>query len=123
MRYSSKDIGTLFRSEELELDTFGTLKVFVHAADARSFTVAGRQLGLSSSAVGKAIARLEEHLGVRLLHRSTRTVSLTPEGTCFLERSRRILGEFEAAERDVGSTKEAPSGTLRVSLPLSLIHI
>lgn len=101
------------------MDTFGTLRIFVHAADARSFTVAGRQLGLSSSAVGKAIVRLEEHLGARLLHRSTRTVTLTPEGACFLERSRRILDEFEGAEREVASTRETPSGTLRVSLPLA----
>ena len=103
----------------MALDTVGTLTVFVHAADARNFTAAGRQLGLSSSAVGKAIARLEEHMGVRLLHRSTRTVTLTPEGACFLERSRRILGEFEAAEREVRSTSEAPRGVLRVSLPLA----
>lgn len=101
------------------LDTFGTLKIFVQAADARSFTAAGKQLGLSSSAVGKAIARLEEHLGVRLLHRSTRTVTLTPEGRCFLERGRRILGELEAAEREVAITRQTPSGILRVSLPLA----
>ncbi|MEP7453919.1 LysR family transcriptional regulator [Phyllobacterium sp. SB3] len=101
------------------MDTFGTLKIFVHVADARSFTVAGRQLGLSSSAAGKALTRLEEHLGVRLLHRSTRSVTLTPEGNCFLERSRRILGEFEAAEREVAITRQSPSGTLRVSLPLA----
>ncbi len=101
------------------MDTLGTLKIFVQAADARNFTVAGRRLGLSSSAVGKAIARLEEHLGVRLLHRSTRTVTLTPEGSCFLERSRRILCEFEAAELELASAKETPNGTLRVSLPLA----
>lgn len=101
------------------MDTLGTLRTFVQAADAGSFTVAGRQLGLSSSAVGKAILRLEEHLGVRLLHRSTRTVKLTPEGGCFLERSRRILSELEAAELEVSSTRTTPSGTLRVSLPLA----
>jgi DNA-binding transcriptional LysR family regulator len=101
------------------LDTFGTLKIFVRAADAGNFTAAGQSLGLSSSAVGKAIVRLEEHLGVRLFHRSTRTVTLTPEGACFLERSRRILGELEAAELEVASTRETPSGTLRVSLPLA----
>ncbi len=101
------------------MDTFGTLKIFVRAADAGNFTAAGQSLGLSSSAVGKAIVRLEEHLGVRLFHRSTRTVTLTPEGACFLERSRRILGELEAAELEVASTRETPSGTLRVSLPLA----
>ncbi len=101
------------------MDTFGTLRIFVEAADARNFTAAGRQLGISSSAVGKAIARLEQHLGVRLLHRSTRIVTLTPEGICFVERCRRILGEFEAAELEATSTRDTPSGTMRVSLPLA----
>ena len=101
------------------MDTLGTLRIFVQAADTGSFTVAGRQLGLSPSAVGKAIARLEEHLGVRLLHRSTRSVTLTSEGACFLERSRRILGELEAAELEVANTRTTPTGTLRISLPLA----
>lgn len=103
----------------MQVDTLGTLKIFVQAADAGSFTVAGRQLGLSPSAVGKAISRLEGHLGARLLHRSTRTVTLTPEGGCFLERSRRILGELEAAEMEVSQTRTTPTGTMRVSLPLA----
>lgn len=101
------------------MDTLGTLRIFVQAADARSFTAAGRKLGLSSSAVGKAITRLEEHLGARLFHRSTRTVTLTPEGVLFLERSRRILGELEAAEQEMATARDVPSGTLRVSLPLA----
>lgn len=101
------------------MDTLGTLRIFVQAADAGSFTAAGRQLGLSPSAVGKAILRLEEHLGARLLHRSTRAVTLTPEGGCFLERSRRILGELEAAEREISHTRTTPGGTMRVSLPLA----
>ena len=63
----------------------------------RSFT-AGQQLGISASAVSKAIVRLEERLGVRLFHRSTRTINPTPEGALFLERCRRILHEMEAAE-------------------------
>src|SRR5687768_5716262 len=56
------------------MDHVGALSAFVYAADARSFTVAGQRLGLSSSAIGKAITRLEERLGVRLFHRSTRTI-------------------------------------------------
>src|SRR6202034_1132471 len=57
----------------------GSLNAFVRAAEARSFTVAGRQLGVSSSAIGKAVARMEERLRVRLLHRSTRSITLTAE--------------------------------------------
>jgi DNA-binding transcriptional LysR family regulator len=92
--------------------------VFVRAADSRNFTDAGRQLSLSSSAVGKTIARLEERLGVRLFHRSTRSITLTHEGTLFLESCRRILSEIEAVETEFAQTKGAPRGKLRVSLPL-----
>ena len=100
-------------------DSLGALDAFVRAADARSFTVAGRQLGISSSAIGKAVARLEERLGVRLLHRSTRSVTLTPEGALFLERCRRIFSEIETAEAELAQTRGAPRGRLRVSLPLA----
>ncbi|MDH7795424.1 MULTISPECIES: LysR family transcriptional regulator [unclassified Beijerinckia] len=100
------------------MDHVGALGVFVQAADARSFTTAGHQLGISSSAVGKAITRLEERLGTRLFHRSTRTITLTPEGAMFLERCRRILGEIEAAEMELAQAQGAPRGTLRVSLPI-----
>jgi DNA-binding transcriptional LysR family regulator len=99
-------------------DDIGTMSAFVHAADARSFTIAGQQLGLSSSAVGKAITRLEERLGVRLFHRSTRSITLTEEGAMFLERCRRILGEIELAELELAQTREAPRGRLRISLPI-----
>jgi DNA-binding transcriptional LysR family regulator len=101
------------------MDNLGSLSAFVHAADARSFTIAGRQLGVSSSAIGKAVARLEQRVGVRLFHRSTRTITLTPEGRMFLERCRRILGEIEAAEAELAQTRGAPHGRLRVSLPLN----
>ena len=101
------------------MDSLGSLNAFVQAAEARSFTVAGRQLGVSSSAIGKAVARMEERLGVRLLHRSTRSITLTAEGALFLERCRRIFSEIEAAELELSQTQEAPRGTLRVSLPLS----
>jgi DNA-binding transcriptional LysR family regulator len=100
------------------MDSLGSLNAFVQAAEARSFTVAGRQLGVSSSAIGKAVARMEERLGVRLFHRSTRSVTLTAEGGLFLERCRRIFFEIEAAELELAQTHEAPRGTLRVSLPL-----
>ncbi|MFZ6644583.1 LysR family transcriptional regulator [Undibacterium sp. TJN25] len=100
------------------MDNLGALNVFVRAAETRSFTEAGRQLGVSSSAVGKAIARLEERLGVRLFHRSTRSITLTHEGTVFLESCRRIFSEIEVAEMELAQIKRAPSGRLRVSLPL-----
>ena len=100
------------------MDSLRSLNAFVHAAETRSFTDAGRQLGVSSSAIGKAVARMESRLGARLFHRSTRSVTLTAEGSLFLERCRRIFSEIEAAELELSQTQEAPRGTLRVSLPL-----
>lgn len=100
------------------MDHLGQLSAFVHAAEAQSFTAAGRELGLTSSAVGKAISRLEARLGVRLFHRSTRSLTLTPEGAMFLERCRRIVSELEAAEVELAQTRAAPRGRLRVSLPI-----
>lgn len=100
------------------MDRLGALTAFVQAAETRSFVAAGRQLGVSASAIGKAVARLEERLGVRLFHRSTRSITLTPEGTQFLERCRRIFAEVEAAEQELCATQASARGKLRISLPL-----
>lgn len=99
------------------MESLGSLDVFVRVSASRSFTAAGQQLGISASAVSKAIARLEERLGVRLFHRSTRTVTLTPEGALFHERCRRILYEVESAEAELMQTRQVPRGKLRISLP------
>lgn len=99
------------------MDSLGALNAFVQAVDAGGFTEAGRRLGISPSAVSKAVARLEDRLGTRLFHRSTRSVTLTAEGMLFLERCRRILSEFEAAQSELARTHTAPQGRLRVSLP------
>lgn len=101
------------------METLGSLNVFVMVAETRSFVGAGEVLGISSSAVGKAMARLEKRLGVRLFHRSTRSIAITAEGTMFLERCRRIFSEIEAAEQELSQTLAAPRGRLRVSLPLA----
>ncbi|MBY6344728.1 LysR family transcriptional regulator [Providencia rettgeri] len=100
------------------MDSLNSFTVFVQVAEVRSFVAAGRLLGVSASAVGKSVARLEEKLGVRLFHRSTRSVTLTAEGTLFLQRSRRILAEIEAAEQELSQATTTPRGRLRVSLPL-----
>ncbi|MBN3762394.1 LysR family transcriptional regulator [Burkholderia sp. Ac-20365] len=100
------------------MDRFGSLNVFVRAAETRSFTEAGRQLGISASAVGKAISRLETRLGARLFHRSTRSITLTNEGALFLTRCQRIFEEIEAAESELAHAHAAPRGQLRVSMPM-----
>lgn len=99
------------------MDSLGSIAVFVQAAETRSFTEAGRLQGVSSSAVGKSIARLEARLGVRLFQRTTRSVTLTSEGAMFLERCRKILAEVEAAESELCDASAKPHGRLRISLP------
>jgi DNA-binding transcriptional LysR family regulator len=100
------------------MDHVSGMVIFTRAAETLSFAEAGRQLGLSASAIGKAIARLEARLGVRLFHRSTRSVRLTPEGELFLVRCQRILGEIDEAESELAISRAKPLGRLRVSIPL-----
>jgi len=100
------------------VESLSAIAAFVHAAEMRSYSEAARHLGVSASAVGKSVCRLETRLGVRLLHRSTRSITLTAEGAVFLERCRRILCELESAELELSETRQAPQGRLRISLPL-----
>jgi len=100
------------------MENLGTLSAFVQAAETGSFVAAGRAAGLSASAIGKAISRLETRLGVRLFHRNTRSMVLTEEGRVFLDRCRRIFEEIEAAEMEMTQIAVAPNGRLRVSMPL-----
>lgn len=100
------------------MDSLGALNVFVRVTETRSFTGAAGRLGVSPSAVGKAIARLEAQLGTRLFHRSTRSVALTAEGGLLLDRCRRIFAEIDALTGELSASREAPRGRLRVSFPL-----
>ncbi|MDE1169538.1 MAG: LysR family transcriptional regulator [Pseudomonas sp.] len=99
------------------MESLSGLTAFVRAAELRSFVAAAQRLGLSASAVGKSVARLEESLGVRLLNRSTRHISLTEEGALFYARCSRVVAELEEAEAELSRSREAPRGRLRVSLP------
>lgn len=100
------------------MDSFTSLTSFVRTAEALSFVEAARSLGISASAVGKNVARLENKLGVRLFNRSTRNVSLTAEGVVLLARCQHILEQLREAEAELTSTVEQPAGKLRVSLPV-----
>ncbi|MBV6749113.1 MULTISPECIES: LysR family transcriptional regulator [Pseudomonas] len=100
------------------MDSLSAIGVFVQAAEARSFVAAGRFLGISASAVSKSMARLEEKLGVRLFHRSTRSIALTGEGMLYLERCKRVLGELDAANAELSQLSSMPQGRLRISLPM-----
>ncbi|MCY0853776.1 LysR family transcriptional regulator [Cupriavidus sp. D39] len=100
------------------MDHMSGIVVFKRAAETLSFAEAGRQLGISASAVGKAIARLEESLGLPLFHRSTRSMRLTHEGELFLARCQRILNELVEAEAELAISRTTPAGRLRVSMPV-----
>lgn len=93
------------------------IELFVQVARQGSLVAAGRQLGLSASAVGKGLQRLEQRLGARLVHRSTRRLALTAEGQQYLARCLRILDEVDAAERELQQGLAAPSGRLKVGVP------
>jgi DNA-binding transcriptional LysR family regulator len=100
------------------MDKITGISVFVQVADSGSYVAAGRVLGQTASSIGKTIVRLEEKLGVRLFHRNTRSISLTSEGSRFLERCRAIMRDINAAEEDIALSRESPRGRIKVSLPL-----
>jgi DNA-binding transcriptional LysR family regulator len=93
------------------------VRMVVQVAEARSFTAAAGQLGISQSGLSRAIGRLETELGVRLLHRTTRAVSLTPDGRQFVEHCTPLLCGLEDAERRLGDRPCTPSGVLKVTAP------
>lgn len=94
------------------------VEVFLAVVQTGSISAAARQLGLSKSSVSKSVQALEDRLAVRLLHRTTRALSLTAEGQAFQERAAAALDELLDAENAVSSSRREVSGTLRVSLPL-----
>ncbi|RGB52453.1 LysR family transcriptional regulator [Enterobacter hormaechei] len=99
-------------------DTLKDIPVFVASVEAGSFAQAAVRLHLSRSAVGKSIARLEERLGVRLFHRTTRSQRLTDNGALFYERCLRALEEIRGAESQLETGKHQVSGRLRVAMPV-----
>ncbi len=102
----------------LGADRAHSLAMFAAVVEQGSFSAAGRQLGLSPSAVSRTIDRIEARLGVRLLLRSTRALSITAEGQSYLQAARRILADLDDAEQQIAD-QGAPRGRLRVSAALS----
>jgi DNA-binding transcriptional LysR family regulator len=94
------------------------IEAFVQAVETGSFARAAEKLRLTRSAVGKSVARLEQRLGARLFHRTTRAQSLTEDGHAYYERCRRALDEIDAAEAALDAGRREPAGRLRVSVPL-----
>ncbi|MCU4120948.1 LysR substrate-binding domain-containing protein [Variovorax sp. N23] len=96
----------------------GDLGFFSALASAGSLSAAARELGVSTAAVSKHLSLMESRLGVLLITRSTRRMSLTPEGELYLENARRILIEIQGMEEVLGLSKEKPKGLLRVNATL-----
>ena len=94
-----------------------SLLAFAETAKRGSFAGAAREQGLTPSAVAKSVARLESELGLRLLHRTTRQVSLTSDGRALYERCRRIVDELESLRADAEGVRGEPTGTLRLNMP------
>jgi DNA-binding transcriptional LysR family regulator len=109
----------------MTMDRLEAMHVFVTVADLSGFAPAARKLRLSPSAVTRLIAALEDHLGARLLQRTTRQVRLTDVGTRYLERARRILADVEEADGSAREERNRPSGRLVVSAPVGFgrLHV
>jgi len=101
------------------MDRLTGMAVFATVVEAGSFTAAAGKLGQSKSAVSKAVTRLEDRLGARLLNRTTRQLSLTEMGRAYYERAARVVAEAEEAELAVTRLQTAPRGTLRVNAPFT----
>ncbi len=100
------------------MDQLDRLRLFVAVADKASFVEAARSLGVSPTAASRAVAALEDELGVVLLRRTTRSVTLTPEGVAYLERARRALDELDDAARFLRGARAEPGGLLIVTAPV-----
>src|SRR5690242_18479908 len=96
----------------------GDLAAFVQSVESGSFALAAQRLNVTRSAVGKSVARLEKRLGVRLFVRTTRRQSLTEDGQAYYERCVRAFEEIEAGEDVLASSQRAPTGRLRISVPV-----
>lgn len=99
------------------LEPNGPIRVFLAVCDAGSFAKAADAVALSASAIAKTVARLEARLKVRLFDRTTRRLSLTPEGRTYQDACRRAIDGIDRVEASLAQAATTPSGTLRVSLP------
>lgn len=102
----------------MNIEPLNGISTFVVAAKSGSFTEAAERLGVTKSAVGRSIARLEERLGVKLFHRTTRQITLSADGEAYFSACSTALEEISAAEHSLTSDACTPSGRLRVDMPV-----
>jgi DNA-binding transcriptional LysR family regulator len=110
---------TVFCANATIMTDLNELQIFVQVAQTHSFTLAAKRLGVPKSAASRGLARLEQRLGVRLLQRTTRRVTLTDGGEVYLQHCQRVLEEAEQADLAVSALQAAPRGWLRVGAPLT----
>ena len=101
----------------MRVDTLTSIRVFRQVVESGSFVAAADRMDLSTAMVRKHVAYVEKRLGVRLLNRNSRTLSLTEAGSLYFERCKTILEDLEATELELGSLGTVPRGTVRVSCP------
>ena len=101
------------------MDQLLGMRVFARVAELGSFARAADALDMSRAMASSHVAQLEKHLGARLLHRTTRRVSVYPEGAVYLERCKRILTELQAADDELKLARARPQGKLRVDVPIA----
>lgn len=106
----------------MRLDRIQAMQIFVRVAEAESFIHAAEALSLPASTVTSTIKNLEKYLQVRLLNRTTRRVSLTPEGAEYLTQCREILNLIEHTESNLTNAIKKPQGRLRVDMPAGIAH-
>lgn len=98
------------------------IQIFVKVVESGSFTSAGKALYLPKSSVSRKVSRLEERLGVRLLHRTTRSLTLTSAGRLYYDRTSRMMAELEEAEATITGLADVPKGPLKVTVPVSFLE-
>jgi DNA-binding transcriptional LysR family regulator len=101
----------------MRVDTLTSIKVFRQVVESGSFVSAAERMDLSAAMVSKHVMHVEKRLGLRLLNRNSRTLSLTEPGRVYFERCKTILDDLEATELELGSLGDAPRGTLRLTCP------
>src|SRR6201987_4616704 len=104
------------------MDRLTSLTAFVRVVDTGGFSAAGRKLNMSTTMVSNHIQALEERLGVRLLNRTTRKVSVTEVGRAYYDRCIQILADIEQADDIAGALQSTPRGTLRISTNTHLVQ-
>lgn len=101
------------------MDQLQGMRVFAKVAEFGSFARAANDMEMSRAMASSYVAQLEKHLGTRLLHRTTRKVTVSPEGAVYLERCKRILAEIQAADDEMRHARARPQGKLRVDVPVA----